>query len=51
MEAVNRFQSKGLDVATMYFDIFARFGLLSIGFYQGASMSVLLTKLNQNTTR
>ena len=46
MEAVNRFQSKGMDVATMYFDIFARYGLVSIGFYQGLSMSVLLTKLN-----
>ena len=46
MEAVNRFQSKGMDVATMCFDIFARFGLVSIGFYQGASMYVLLTKLN-----
>lgn len=46
MEAVNRFQSKGMDVATMYFDIFARYGLVSIGFYQGLSMSTLLTKLN-----
>jgi hypothetical protein len=46
MEAVNRFQSKGMDVATMYFDIFARFGLVSIGFYQGASMTLLWTKLN-----
>lgn len=46
MEAVNRFQSKGMDVATSYFDIFARFGLVSIGFYQGLSMSILLVKLN-----
>jgi hypothetical protein len=46
IEAVNRFQSKRMDIATMYFDIFARFGLVSIGIYQLASMTVLWTNLN-----
>ena len=46
MQAVNRFQRKGMDVTTIYFEIFALFGFVCLGLYQGASMSILLTKLN-----